>query len=66
MTRKPASELTRDRHSNAVLSTDTTALNKYKMERQLYRKVDQLSIDVADIQDSLASMCERIAKLENK
>jgi hypothetical protein len=56
----------RDQHSKAILSTDTHALNKYKMERTYYRKIDKLQSDVTEIQETLSYMCERIAKLENK
>lgn len=56
----------RDSHSQAILNTDAQALNKYKMERLYYRKIDSLKSDVMEIQETLAIMCDRIAKLENK
>lgn len=56
----------RDQHSKAILSTDAQALNKYKMERKYYRKIDKLQSDVTEIQETLSYICERIAKLENK
>lgn len=56
----------RDMSSNAVLSTDIQSLNKYKMERQQYRTVDQLRSEVKSIQETLDHMCERLEKLESK
>lgn len=61
-----SSQLKRDERSKAILSTDAQSLNKYKMERNYYRKVQKLESDVHEIQETLANMCERIAKLENK
>jgi hypothetical protein len=56
----------RDDKSKAILSNDSNALNKYKAERNQRRKIDSLERDVNEIQETLASMCERITKLENK
>jgi len=56
----------RDSNSKAILSTDTQALNKYKMERNYYRKIDKLQSDVTEIQETLSYMCKRIAKLEKE
>lgn len=58
--------ITRDDKSNAILSNDSDALNKYKAERNFRRQVNRLERDVNEIQETLANMCERITKLENK
>lgn len=55
----------RDHISNAVLNTDAAALNKYKMEKQLYRKVERLSAEVVDIKACLAKIAEKLEKVEN-
>jgi hypothetical protein len=51
--------------SNAVLNTDAAALNKYKMEKQLYRKVERLSKEVVEIKACLARVEEKLEKVEN-
>lgn len=56
----------RDVESKAILSTDSSALNKYKAERMMHRKLDRLENDVHEIQSTLANICDRIDKLENK
>ena len=56
----------RDKKSGAVLNTDAAALNKYKVERLYYRKVDKLQDDILEIKRSIFSIYERIEKLETK
>ena len=58
--------MNRDAKSNAILNTDAAALNKYKVERSYYRKVDKLTDDILEIKRSIISIYERIEKLENK
>lgn len=60
------SNIKRDGNSGAVLNTDVAALNKYKVERNYYRKVDKLQDDILEIKRSIISIYERIEKLENK
>ena len=55
----------RDAKTNAILNTDTEALNKYKLERSYYRKVDSLHKDILDIKQSIINLYEKIEKLEN-
>ncbi len=50
----------------AVLNKDVAALNKYKLERSYYRKIDQLHTDLLDIKRSIISISERIERLESK
>lgn len=54
----------RDQKTSAVLNTDVAALNKYKQERALHRKVETLSRDVGEIKNLLSSVCERLEKIE--
>ena len=56
----------RDEQSGAVINTDIAALNKYKQERALHRKVAQLNNEVADIKQCLQNVDERLEKIENK
>lgn len=55
----------RDTKTNAILNTDAEALNKYKLERAYYRKVETLHKDILEIKQSITSIYERIEKLEN-
>lgn len=55
----------RHKISNAVLNTDASALNKYKMEKQLHRKVERLSKEVVEIKACLARIEEKLEKVEN-
>jgi len=57
--------LNRDK-SGAVLNTDLAALNKYKVERNLYRKVERIQNDLCDIKRSIIDIYERIEKLEER
>jgi hypothetical protein len=56
----------RDEKSKAVLNTDRAALNKYKIERSYYRKVDVIQQDILEIKRSLITIWEKIEELENK
>lgn len=56
----------KDPQSGAVLNTDTDALNKYKMERKYYRRVDRLHDDVIEIKESIIAIYRRIEQLESK
>ena len=58
--------MNRDAKSNAILNTDAAALNKYKVERAYYRKVDRLHDDIIEIKKSILTIYERIEKLESK
>jgi len=51
-------------NTGAILSTDAAALNKYKIERNYYRKVDRIQNDILDIKKSILHIYERIEKLE--
>jgi hypothetical protein len=55
----------RDTNSNAVVNTDLAALNKYKMERKLHRRVESLSLEVIQIKKTLERVCEKLEKVEN-
>lgn len=56
----------RDPNSNAVINTDIEALNKYKVERAYYRKVDRLHEDIIEIKRSIISLYQKIEKLESR
>jgi len=56
----------KDPQTGAVLNTDKDALNKYKMERKYYRRVDRLHDDILEIKQSILTIYERIERLESK
>ena len=56
----------RDPKTNAILNTDVAALNKYKQDRALHRKVESLSREVGEIKNLLNSVCDRLEKIETK
>lgn len=55
----------RDENSNAVLNTDVAALNKYKSERALYRKVESLTKELISVKATLIRVSERLEQIEN-
>lgn len=59
-------DVKRDPNSRAILNTDAEALNKYKLERSYYRKIDRLHEDIIEIKQSILTIYERIQKLESK
>jgi len=50
--------------SKAVLSTDAAALNKYKQERALHRKLTRLGNEVQKIKELLSTVCDRLDQIE--
>jgi hypothetical protein len=58
--------INRDKTSGAILNTDAAALNKYKVERSFYRKVDRIQTDLLDIKKSIVDILQRLEKLEEK
>jgi hypothetical protein len=55
----------RDNVSRALVSNDVAALNKYKIERDRIRQVEQLSRDMIEVKKILCSLCERLDKIES-
>tara|TARA_E500000081_G_scaffold31483_1_gene35166 strand:+ start:9133 stop:9318 length:186 start_codon:yes stop_codon:yes gene_type:complete len=58
--------INRDKETGAILNTDAAGLNKYKVERNFYRKVDRIQNDLVDIKKSILDIYRRIEKLEEK
>ena len=54
----------RDEKTKALINSDLEALNKYKMERRQVRKMEELLNEVSVIKEKLASVCERLEKVE--
>jgi len=50
--------------SSAILNTDVAALNKYKQERALHRKVENLSKEIHEIKSLLLNVTDRLDKIE--
>ncbi len=55
----------RDQKSKALISNDVAALNKYKLERDRIRKIENLSKEVREIKKVLTSVCERLDRIES-
>ena len=53
----------RDDQSKALLSVDRAALDKYRMEKQRSRHIDQLRKDVADLQEKVSNICKIIDRI---
>ncbi len=53
----------RDSYSKALLETDVTALDKYRMERQKVKEIQQLRKDVAALQDTMRHICQIIDRI---
>jgi DNA-binding transcriptional regulator GbsR (MarR family) len=54
----------RDEKTKALINNDLEALNKYKMERRQVRKMEELVNEMSKIKEKLASVCERLEKVE--
>lgn len=57
--------LIRDQHSQAIINTDLAALNKYKQERALYRKVSSLTKELELVKETLRQVNERLDRIES-
>ena len=53
----------RDSYSNALLATDVKELDKYRMEKQRVKQIEQLRRDVADLQETVHNICQRIDRI---
>ena len=60
------SALKRDENSGAVVNTDVAALNKYKQERALYRKIERLTNECAEVKQCLEDVGKRLENIEKK
>jgi DNA-binding transcriptional regulator YhcF (GntR family) len=52
--------------NGAVLNDNKEALLKYKKDKLVYRKIEELCKHVKDLKLSLSTMNDRITNLENK
>lgn len=55
----------RQKESKALVNDNIAALNKYKIERDRLRKIDQLSKEVTEIKAVLTSVCEKLDSIES-
>lgn len=55
----------RDEKTKALINNDTAALNKYKLERDKLRKIENLSREVSEIRKILSAVCEKLDKIES-
>jgi len=58
--------LERDKHSNAIINSDVNALNKYKQERELHRKINKLMAECGEVKQCLENVNARLDKIENQ
>jgi uncharacterized coiled-coil DUF342 family protein len=58
------SNVIRHPSSKALLNTDASALNKYKQERALHRKLTKLGNEVQQIKELLSTLCDRLDQIE--
>lgn len=50
----------RDTYSHALLATDRKALDKYRIEKQRIKQIEELRRDVANLQEKVAHICKII------
>ena len=55
----------RDERSRALINNDVAALNKYKVDRDRVRKIEQIYRELPEIKRVLSSLCERLDKIES-
>jgi hypothetical protein len=55
----------RDERSKALINNDLSALNKYKVDRDRIRKIEQIYKELPEIKKLLSSLCERLDKIES-
>ena len=55
----------RDERSKALINDDLSALNKYKVDRDRVRKIEQIYKELPEIKRILSSLCERLDKIES-
>jgi|DEB0MinimDraft_4_1074332.scaffolds.fasta_scaffold14671_2 hypothetical protein len=55
----------RQKESKALVNDNIAALNKYKIERDRIRKIDDLSKEVREIKVVLASVCKKLESIES-
>lgn len=55
----------RDERSRALINDDLAALNKYKVDRDRARKIEQIYKEMPEIRRILSSLCERLDKIES-
>lgn len=56
----------RDQKSKALINDDVAALNKYKMERDRVRRIENLSKEVVEMRKILNEVCEKLERIESR
>lgn len=54
----------RDPKSNALINNDVIALNKYKMERNQLRKMENMAKELDEVKTTLAHICEILNRID--
>ena len=55
----------RQKESQALVNDNIAALNKYKVERDRVKKIDQLSKEVSELKVVLTSVCKKLDSIES-
>jgi hypothetical protein len=55
----------RDDRSKALINDDLATLNKYKVDRDRARRIEQICKELPEIKKLLSSVCERLDKIES-
>ena len=63
---KEDNNLIRDEETNAVLNTNTSALEAYKLQRDKQRKVDDVVSDVQNLKNDLKDIKNMLEKILTK
>lgn len=56
----------KDARTGGVINTDKEALFKYKRDKLVSRKLEQLQKHICDLKSSISSMDQRIKQLEQR
>jgi hypothetical protein len=56
----------RDEKTKALINTDAAALNKYKLERENFRRVEKLAEELNEVKHVLNKLCVVIERMEIK
>lgn len=54
----------RDTRSNALINNDVIALNKYKMERNQLRRIENMAKELEEVKTAVAHICEILNRID--
>ena len=56
----------RDPNTKALINHDAIALNKYKMERNQIRKIENMAKELDEVKTTLAHICEMLNRIDKE